>query len=459
MALVATVTPAIIPEGWTSLDQPQQFPSTQMGNAERLVARFGHQIRYCHTWASWLIWNGQRWKRDAKDEIMGLAMQTVRAIRTEREADYRHAEQSEKKAELKAMIELAQSMSPVATTSNELDQDPLLFNCHNGTIDLRTGKLRKHNPRDLLTKISPVEFAADAKCPRWLQFLDEVFAGDKELISFMQRALGCALTGKPEKAVFFLVGNGDNGKTTLLEVFRDVIADYSDAINIKTLMQASPNNEQQYALAKLEGKRFVTASEAKEGQELDEGLVKQLSGLGQISARNPYGRPFSYEPQFKLFIDANYKPTILGTDSAIWARVKIIPFLVKFVDKPAQPGEKQKDKGLRQKLQDESSGILAWAVQGCLEWQQHGLNSPKAVRDAVESYRAEMDAVGEFLGECCTLDPKAEIASAALYDRYKGWCGEKPMGQNAFGSRLEDKGFEKQRTSKSRAWKGLRLKS
>jgi putative DNA primase/helicase len=351
------------------------------------------------------------------------------------------------------MIEIAKEM--VAVTSDQLDRDPYLFNCHNGTLHLKAGKFMRHEQRDLLTKVSPVEYHEGAKCPRWEQFLREVFAGDKELISFMQRAFGSALTGQPEKAAFFLLGKGDNGKTTMLEAFRYVMGEYAWVADINLLMQKATNNEQQYAVAALEGKRFVTASEAKEGEQLNEAKLKELTGRQTLQARNPYGSPFQFYPQYKLFVDANYKPVVQGTDDGIWGRLQVIPFNVRFT-------KDQIDTSLPEKLRQEASGILAWALRGCLQRQQHELGSPTAVQEAVTSYREEMDFVGEFIAECCIVDPAAHTPSGELYTRFVLWCRQRgqyrPLSSNAFGTRLEEKGFKGERTRSQRLRRGLRIR-
>jgi putative DNA primase/helicase len=454
---------------WEDVAPPriQRFNLTQRGNAERLVDRFGPKIRYCHTWGRWLIWDGQRWKRDTMGQIQELAVQTVRMIPREstgaveagRTAILGHAKRSERASELSAMVDLAQSM--IGIESKDLDSDPFVFNCRNGILDLRTGQLRKHDPGALLTNLSPVEYIKDAPCPRWQQFLEEVFAGKKKLISYMQRALGCALTGVPEKAVFFLIGNGDNGKTTMLEVFRYIIGEYAWVAEINLLMQRATNNEQQYAVAALEGKRFVTTSEAKEGEQLNEAKLKEITGRQTLQARNPYGSPFQFYPQYKLFVDANYKPVVQGTDDGIWGRLQAIPFNVKFAVEPKE-GELPMDKQLPATLRAEASGILAWAVEGCLQWQRHGLGVPTVVQEAVTAYREEMDFVAEFIAECCIEDPAAETSSTDLYPRFVQWNRQRgvwrPLPSPVFGARLEGKGFKAERTKTYRFRRGLRMK-
>ena len=452
--------------GWVEIERrSSQYPLTQAGNAERLIERFGEDLRYCHTWAKWLLWDGRRWMPDNKERVEILALQTVRYICKEagveddgdrHRALLSHAKRSEKAAELAALMTLAQSMPRIAVTSAEFDQDPYLLNCQNGTVDLRTGVLLKHDRKHLLTKLCPVDYIEDYECPRWLRFLEEVFGRDKELIAFMQRVLGCALTGVPEEGIFFFVGKGANGKTTLLETLRNIMGDYARATDINLLMQKATNNDQLYATAALEGRRFVTASETKEGEALNEARVKLLTGRQRIPARHPYGGPFEFAPQFKFFVDFNHRPVIRGTDYGIWRRIHEIPFKVTFK-------EDQKDPDLPNKLREEAPGILAWAVEGCKVWQEHGLAKPKAVQEAGEEYRQEMDVLAEFIDECCTVDPTAQALSGDLYTRFVQWCrgrGQwKPLlSSKGFGTNLEEKGFPKKHTRGGSMRQGIRLR-
>jgi putative DNA primase/helicase len=403
------------------------------------------------------------------NSIQGLAIEAIRSIphkgaHIDSEKVWKFKQKCEGAGDLRSIITLAQAM--IGVGSNNLDSDPLLFNCTNGTVDLRTGTLRRHQQEDLLTRVSPIIYDAAAKCPRWERFLAEVFRDDRELITFMQRAFGCALTGRPEKALFILVGDGNNGKTTMLEAFRYIVKPYAELIDINVLMQDARNSEQLYAVAKLEGARFVTSSETKESQNLDEAKVKQLTGMGRQSARHIYGHPFSFVPQFKIFIDANHEPQVRGVDSAIWSRLKFVPFPQTFYDlpkdgEPRVEGRLYKDYGLMAKLAEEAPGILAWAVQGCLEWQKHGLNEPQAMKKHHEEYRTESDAISDFLTDECVVGEGGEVGSSALYKRYSKWSrqrGEKPLATNSLAGRLKKHGLKQFRRAGWRGWTGLHLR-
>jgi len=442
----------------------EKFKLTDLGNAERLVARYGTQLRYCAAWKKWLLWNGKRWKIDDGSAVEARAAKTVRSISGEadradeehaRKAIEAHAKQSESKNKIDAMVALARCQFPVPVNPWELDTDPMLLNCLNGTLDLRTGELKEHGSGNLITKLAPVKYRRDATCPTWISFLDRIFAGDATLIEYIQKVIGYGLTGNvTEKALFVFHGGGDNGKTTLLEAVRNVMGDYAGVIDIDALMQNGRDAVTERAIAELCGKRFVTASEAEEGQKLREAKIKNLTGMGRLVGRKIYGNPFEFDPMFKLFIDANHKPVIRGNDNAIWNRIRLVPFNVS-IPKPEQ------DPQLGEKLKGEASGILAWAVEGCLHWQREGLGEPVGVRTARENYREEMDVVADFIADCCTESPDGLEKFADLYAAYLHWCQgmkEAPITGTAFGTRLTAKGFTVVRKAITRYRQGLKLR-
>jgi len=282
------------------------------------------------------------------------------------------------------MLEIAQSLKRFAVKADAFDQNPMLLNVLNGTFELKTGELRPHDQRDRITKICPVEYREDALCPTWLAFLDRIFNGNADLIGFVQRAIGYSLTGSTQEQCFLLLwGEGSNGKSTMLELLRDVLGDYADNASTDALMVSSGRGTEN-DIAKLKGARLVTASESGEGRRLDEERVKRLTGGDTISARFLYREWFEYRPQFKLWLAVNNRPEVRGTDHAIWRRVRLIPFEVVIPDD-------DQDKELPAKLRAEAPGILRWAVEGCLAWQKEKLNPPKAITSATTEYRSEQN--------------------------------------------------------------------
>jgi putative DNA primase/helicase len=435
---------------------------TDAGNAERFQAHVGDRFAFAHPWGSWMHFDGVRWQRDGSGESVRAALATLRAMAGESEKvpdeDHRggllkHALESESSARLAAMLTLGQAMLPIAPEA--LDQDPDLLNVANGTLDLRTGELRPHDRRDWLTRLAPVRYEPDAVCPLWESFLRRVMGGNERLIGFLQRAVGYSLTGHGnEQVLFLLYGVGANGKSTFLETVRALLADYSTTADFTTFLKRD-NEGARNDLARLVGTRFVAAVEAEAGKPLAEALVKQLTGGDTITARFLFKEFFDFRPQFKIWLAANHKPGIYGSDHGIWRRIRLVPFTVTIP-------EAERDPRLVAKLAAELPGILAWAVRGCLAWRERGLGVPDEVRAATASYREEMDLFGGFLDEGCIAEGGAVVTAKDLYVAYQGWCeanGEKPRSQKALSVGLKERGFEAGRMPKgARCWRGLRLR-
>ncbi len=439
---------------------------TDLGNAKKLVARHGHDLRYCGARSAWFAWDGRRWKLDDSGEIVRRAKETVLSwygdaaelpSNKERRALLKHAMTCESVSKIKAMIDLARSEDGIPVDMSELDRDPWLLNVQNGTLNLRTGYLRPHTQCDLITRLAPVDYVPDATCPTFFAFLESVMEGKHDLIEFLQRAIGYSLTGlTSERCMFICWGGGKNGKSTLLDTLLDIFADFASRTNTDALMatrsERIPND-----VAALKGMRFVYASEGEEGRRLAEARIKDVTGGDTISARFMRGEWFDFRPEFKLWFGTNHRPAVKGTDDAIWDRIRLIPFKRRY-----EPSEQ--DKGLKDKLLAEREGILAWAVDGCLAWQVDGLQEPEDVMRATKEYRSAEDVIGRFLGERCEFHETANVTKKALYSAYKSWCedqSEEYITQKAFGMRLADLGIDEAlmggSRDRSRVWVGVSL--
>ena len=438
---------------------------TDMGNARRFVARHGRRVRYVRAWDKWLVWDGSHWQDDETGECVRMAKETAVSIwdevsgyedEAERKEHAKHAARSESDSRLKAMMNVASTEPEIVIATSHLDADTWLLNTQSGTLELRTGQLRAHRQTDLCAKITHAGYDADLPCPHWLRFLDTIFAGNAELIAYVQRACGYALTGEmSEQCLFVLYGSGANGKSTFLDVLTRILGDYAMTTPTDTLMEKHGQNIPS-DVARLMGARFVAASESGDGRRLDEELIKRISGGDKMAARFMHHDWFEFYPVLKLFMAVNHKPTIRGTDNGIWRRIHLWPFEVTI------PPEQQ-DKRLTTKLLAEAPAILAWMVRGCLAWQRDGLNPPDKVLQAVQEYREEMDPFGAFVMECCELKPTALIASKALLERYKQWCednGERELSAHKLGAYLREKcGCQPGRDTRgARAWIGLTIK-
>lgn len=437
----------------------ERAPRTDLGNAERLIEFAKGNIRFHVKAKRWLVWDGLRWQLDDEGKVIALAGQMVRQLRKGAEA--RGAEKlakfalsSEKEARLKAMVSLAQSQPGIPVQVEALDADSMLLNVLNGTVDLRTGKLLPHEKANLITKLVPVDYSETALCPQWLAFLDRIMGGNGTLIDFLQRLSGYALTGSTrEQAFFIFFGTGANGKSTFIEVLRGVFGDYAQATDFATFLQRKSDGIRN-DIARLVGARFVSAVEPEENRTLSESLLKQLTGDDRVTARFLFKEFFEFLPSFKIVLAVNHKPNINGADHGIWRRVRLVPFTVTIP-------EAERDKDLKLKLREELAGILRWAVEGCVKWQQDGLKAPPEVTAATDDYRSEMDVMGEFIDAVCEVGETHRTKAGDLHGAYAGWAedtGNDPLTAKALAVKLTAKGFRAVKSNGHRCWVGVRLR-
>lgn len=431
---------------------------TDLGNAERLVARHGQDIRHNDRLGGWLTWDGRRWARNQYHErIVPLAIETVHSIyddaRTLRNAGEQAkakrlaqwAWKSESRSRIEAMLELAKAGHGIPVAPDAFDSDPWLLNCANGTLDLRTGQLREHRRGDMISRLADVDFEPHAGAPTWDAFLHRTMGGDTEMIRFLQCIAGYALTGSTREEVLFLLhGPTASGKTKFLEGLRAVLGDYAAQTSFTSFLATRQNESARNDLARLAGVRLVTAVESDDGARLAEAVVKQLTGGDTVAARFLYHEFFEFRPEFKLVLATNHRPVVRGTDNAIWRRIKLVPF-------PNSLPEVDRDRGLLDKLYAERPGILAWAVRGCQEWQANGLQVPARVQEETEAYRTEQDALGRFIEECCLLGDSARVQATALYDAYREWAGRDAESQRRFGAAMSAR-FRRVRLGNGSIW-------
>ncbi|MBX3387628.1 MAG: hypothetical protein KF768_13750, partial [Phycisphaeraceae bacterium] len=432
------------PDGWKGL------PTTDLCNARRLVERFGDRIRYCHPMGCWFIWTGQRWERDLRGTVESLASQVSLIVQEEakaasgigvRNALVRWAKSSRAKARISAMVELAKSIPGQTLLPDDLDAGPMLLNVRNGTIDLRTGKLRLHDRSDLITRLSDVEYDPSASCPRFDLFMKEVLP-DAAVRAYLIRYLGMCLTGDISEQILVIChGAGGNGKSVLLDTVQAIMGDYA-SLAAPTLLVQSTHSEHPTEIADLMGRRLVVASETEKGARLKLQLVKRLTGDASLKGRFMRQDFFEFERTHKLLMITNNRPRVDEDSEAAWRRLRLIPFDV------VVPAERR-DPDLLESLCGEFPGILRRLVDGCLEWQRAGLGTAPGVEAATAEYRRDEDEVGRFFEECLEIEevpkgfnPQAFETWEALRKRYEWWCGNEgvdpvPQGelQRAFASR------------------------
>lgn len=438
------------------------YTYTDVGNAQRLVDAHGRDLRWVARWKAWYVWDGRRWARDETGEVERRAKSVVKdmlAYAMELDGDKRialigHALKSEAAGKLDAMIRLARSEPGIAISHGMLDEQPWALTVRNGTIDLRTGQLGPHERGHLGTKLTNIDYDPAAPCVAWQRTLGVLFAGNQPLIDYVQRAIGYSLTGDTREQVLHLCyGTGANGKSTMLDVLAQLSGEYGLQADFQTFLETGNHSGPRNDVARLAGARLVRSSEVGENKKLNEGLIKSLTGGDIVSARFLYSEDFEFKPQFKLWLAANHKPVIRGTDYAIWRRMRLIPFEVTIAPD-------QRDETLPSTLKSELPGILAWAVQGCQGWLEAGLRPPEIVLAATDAYRHESDTIGAFLDEECEVGSGHEVQSGPLYQAYTRWAkdnGEYAMTATAFGRRLGERGHTSIKRGSFKYRSGLRL--
>jgi putative DNA primase/helicase len=449
----------------------KRYTFDDMGNAERIFDAYGGFIRYSYTDKRWLYYDTRKWCMDTTGEIERAAEQAIKALDADEPMYARAAELDDEdgdgegkklyKAYLahkkysrsnrgkKAMLDELRHKIPISPMQTDIDG--MLLNTPTGIFDLREGVLRPHDPEAYITKIAHVEYDPTATCPTWERFLGEIFGGDTDLINYVQRAVGYSMTASTvEQCVFFLHGSGSNGKSTFLSIIREMMGDYTVNIQPETIMVKNSAGGANSDIARLKSARLVTTVEPNEGARLNEGLLKQLSGEDPVTARRLYGDEFEFIPQFKLWMATNHRPLIRGTDDGIWRRIKMIPFTVQIPDE-------KKDKHLAGKLRRELPGIFNWAIEGCRKYQESGLQEPRSVRGSTMEYRKDMDAIQQFIDECC--EQSGECPAVSLYSAYSDWAKRNhqyEMNNNVFGRKMSER-YVKQKTRNGAVYIGIKL--
>lgn len=452
-------------------EQPKEkkfYSYDDTGNADRFCDIYGKLVKYSYIDRAWYYYDGKVWLQDNSGEVRKMIDTTVDVMANEplnlsedmddkakeaiQKAWDKHVKRSRGNSGKNAMMDEVKHR--LAILPDEFDRDKTLFNTQNGFLSLTDGTLSDHEIGKMFTRISTVEYTDKIDCPRWEEFMLEIFNNDLDLIHYIQKAVGYSLTGSTrEQSMFILFGNGRNGKSVFLEIIGEILGNYAMSMQAQTIMVKQSSAGANSDIARLKGARLVTSSEPNEGVRLDEGLVKQLTGGDKVTARHLYGKEFEFEPEFKLWLATNHKPIIRGTDDGIWRRLNLIPFTVQIPDHKV-------DKNLKYKLQTELRGILNWALDGCLMWQREGLKAPEAVLQASREYRQEMDVIGSFVEQFCTVGPGLKIASSELFKAYKQWAQdneEYKFTNTKFGREISKK-YQKKKSHGIIVYEGITLK-
>lgn len=436
---------------------PPEEPTPPSFSEEHLALRFTREHaglwRYCAAWGTWLNWTGGRWQRDSTLRAFELSRIICRRAAAEAEPFSASSAKGIASSKTVAGVErLARADRQIAISPDVFDSNPWALNTPGGIVNLKTGETRPAAPTNYHTKITSC--APGGECPRWMSLLKLITKADEGYEAFLQRMCGYQLTGLTiEHAIFFLWGTGRNAKSTFVETLGSILGDYRVTALSETFL-ASKTDRHPTELAALRGARLVTATETQAGRAWDEAKLKATSGGDEITARVMRGDPFSFRPAFKLVISGNHKPTLRNVDEAIKRRLFLIPFSTTI-----RPEDEIK--GFAEKLVPEHGGILRWMISGCLAWQAQGLNPPSVVRDASDSYFEGEDVLGEWLSEETESGPYRTEAKA-LFTSWRRWANDRNLfvgSQKAFGQKLEDRGFKRQRTTTgAKGYYGLRDK-
>ncbi len=435
-------------------------PYSELWTAHQMFKLRGADIRYSQGFG-WLLWDGSRWTRDALAGVEGAYQETVREFYLStadlpgkaRELAAKHLWHCEQHRMMKAVLGWLQVLPGVHVRDSDMEAKPMLFNFRNGTLDLETGRLRPHRREDMLLKRSDVTYDEHAACPRFMAFLDDIFAGDDDLIGFAQRALGTCMMGRVRHHVLhILFGAGANGKSTLTEAVLSAFGEYGLTAAPKLLVKKR-NETHTTDLAQLLGARLVVCAETGAGAKLDEERVKWLTGGDRICARFMRQDNIQFEPTHSLLLFTNHRPVITNRDLGIWRRLRLWPFKVTI------PDDKQ-DLELIDKLRMELPGIAAWLASGCMQAQVDGLGDPESVRVATAEYRQSEDLIAQFVEDECIESPTATIPKGELYRAFVEWSAERfPMSKKAFGLALEDRSYDETKLTiggrRQRVWIGI----
>ncbi len=474
-----------------------------VGDGLLFATLFRDQFLFVKNNQEWFEWTGHIWRRDimnrslaAVEKIAGLYLGEYERISSQ---IVERAQAGDGKDEIKKLSKKQEKIlervrqlrgdnrrtsclkfahtivNPLAIAGEDFDNKPMLFPCANGVIDLETGKFKPGRPADYLSLASPVEWTGmDTPSPLWDKSLRQIFNCDREddnqdIIEYMQRLFGYAMTGLVKEKVFpVLYGKtGWNGRSLIIETISYVMGSLAGSIPAEMLLSqkfSKSSSGPSPDIMSLKGIRLAFASEIDEGQRFSAAKIKWLTGKDELTGRNPHDKyPTRFNPTHKLMIMTNSKPQAPPDDKAFWERLHLIPFNISFVNRdPQESYERRANLNLDKEINKEASGILAWLVKGCLMWQRDGLNPPKIVTEETEKYRQDEDMLADWIDECCLREPGAKNKASKLYGSFVNWyhanIGQKEPTGTWFGKQLSKK-FDKHKSEGCIVYYGITLNS
>ena len=441
------------------------YSTDDAGNIDCFLDMFGDYVIYNTDKGKYYYWTGRLWREDNDKKIQLWAQTAMRARRDytlkqlnkdygakNHEEQLSHACRCCNQHSIRAVVEGAKAT--LSRNDAIFDQSHNLLNVLNGTINLKDGTIRNHNRRNYITKMIPIMYDSSGKSTKFNDFLKDTF-GDEELIEYIQCLLGYCITGETrEQVVHFFIGNGANGKSTLLSLIQFIMSEYAVVIPSKVLTSAERAGAASSEIAQLPHKRLVCCSELNCTDILNEGKIKIMSSGETLAARQLYSQAFTFEPEFKCIIDTNYLPQIVGTDHGIWRRVRVVPF-------EYTVSKDKLNKNLLNELKQSKKAVLSWLVHGAVKYYQNGLETCDAVTKATKKYRKSQDTLGGFIDACIEDKEGEEVRARVLYEAYLTFCNENflnPMTETKFGKDFATRGFKRGKDKVSRKYIGIRLK-
>ncbi len=438
------------------------FPEilTEKTVAELFTSLFGYTTRFDHKRHRWLIWNIHYWEEDRTEDITRLVFTLSDLMKQEGEETNNKNLRDwgiklQNNAKIKNIISLAKAIKPIPITGDEFDTQKMLLGVKNGIIDLETGKLRNGKTNDYINFKSPVNFDANAICPKWETFIEKIFLSDKNLIDYVQRALGYSITASTGEQVFFIChGEGGNGKSILFKVISKILGDYAHSAS-SNLFKKNQFYTNTNDIADIDRKRFIVNAETIKDTFLDEEKLKSITGGDKITARRLHENNLSFYPVAKVWLHTNSRPKFEDDSYGLWRRVRVIDFPYKF---SSDETILEYDEIL---FNEEAPGILNWLTTGCLMWQEKKLKDiPKTILQATEDYKIENNPLTEFLNERVIKEEGESLLSSTFYAHYIQWCSlhkKNPLTLTAFGLQLKNIGLEKKEVMQGTVYLNIRL--
>ena len=457
--------------GWTDPLKRSSGPDTvgDISNGRKFAAKYIDKLLFVRWTGHWLRWDDLRWGACEGDQHMLAAKELAdKLVREAADAFTRQPDDANKRRHglalavhrslprLHAMLEAASTeLGMNLPTPTYLDPDPLLLGVRNGVIDLRTGRLLAGEPAQRISKQAGAPYLTGAQCPRWEKFLLEVF-GFSVVVNFVQRLVGYTLTGLvDEEILIFMFGTGANGKSVFANVLTALFGDYAVTVGTELLARNRAEGETARYKTKLQGARLALANEVGQADTWDDQRVKEITSREHIAARLLYQEAYSFMPTHTLWVRGNHQPTILDASDGMWRRLILLPFVRQFA-----PDERIPDLD-RQLIRQELSGILAWAVRGCLEWQSRGLDVPASIAGATQRYRSESDVIGQWIAQRTEASAGARLTPALAYRDWREFAqamGLSPGAQPLFTRRVRAAGVLYQKSNGLGVFPNLKLK-